>query len=80
MREGKKERVMESDGLMLGTAHDEYNNSRWSWSDFENCLNVGGLWEMDEQSGCGKTAIHNQAGGGGGGDAMDYISGGGYIF
>ncbi|XP_042020012.1 transcription factor WER-like [Salvia splendens] len=71
-REGKKER----DGLMLGTAHDN-NNNRWSWSDFDNCLNIGGLWEMDEQSGCSKTAIHNQAGGG---DAMDYISGGGYIF
>lgn len=85
--EGKKEGVMENDGLMLGRGHDEYcnNSSRWSWSDFDNCLNVGGLWDMDEQSGCSKTAIHNQAGGysrggGGGSDAMDYINGGGYIF
>ncbi|KAL1538844.1 MYB-like transcription factor EOBII [Salvia divinorum] len=80
--EGKKAGVMmESDGLMLGRIDDQdcSNDGRWSWSDFDNCLNVGGLWDMDEQSGCSKTAIHNQGagysrgGGGGGGEAMDYI-------
>lgn len=90
---GPKEAVSEcrsSDQLMPAAAHEDCN-STWCWSDFDNCLNIGGLWDMDDQNGCSRTAIHNQAnvagysrgsgggggGGGGGGEAMNYMFSGG---
>ncbi|XP_057769838.1 MYB-like transcription factor EOBII [Salvia miltiorrhiza] len=69
-----------SDQLMLATAHEDCN-STWCWSDFDNCF---GLWDMDDQNGCSKMAIHSQPniarGGAGAGDGGDAMCSGGYIF
>lgn len=74
---------MESDHQQMMI--QDHNTPLWSgFVPLENYL-FNGLWDMDDQNGCSRMAIQNQAtarGGGRGGDHVNYMcsSGGGYIF